>query len=531
VLPLLLASGLALTACQGGTASGGGSSAATNRVGVDKTHESSGPPVKGGRLTIGIGSYPESLNPNLARSATAFSLHRAMLETLTVADPEKHGELGPRLALSWSLANDTTWRFKLRPGVTWHDGSPFGADDVVATIDLVLHGSPPAQYASRIADAVGATKVDDHTVDISTKRRSATLPVGLADIYIHQAKQIKAGGNKALSADPVGTGQFMLAKQENGVAITLKRYDGYWGKPANLDEVVFRTLPEDATRVAALERGEIDIAYNVPPDDAPRIESAENLNVIWTPIGQTMMVQFALASPGLANSPLQNKLVRQALNYAVDKKSIVDNLLMGYAEPLPGQIIGRDGMGYNPAVQEYPYDPEKAKALLAEAGYPNGFPLTLVTAQGRYIKQKEIPEAIVGQLRKVGVDAKVDLREWSALITAAGERTIPTYYIGWNYFPVMDGDFVVQQFTCASRYGLMCDKRFDDLFAQQRSDPDPADRAKILAEMQSVLHEEAPAILLFQAPDIFGVSKRVKGFRPTADDMIHLESVFLEGKG
>jgi peptide/nickel transport system substrate-binding protein len=523
---LLLAGGLALTGC---TAVGDDGSGADRDRATGAADE--GDPVRGGSLVIGIGSYPQSLNPNLSRSATAFSLHRAMLETLTKADAAKGGELGPGLALSWEQVEPTVWRFDLREGVTWHDGTPFTADDVVATIDLVLHGEPRAQYASRIAPAVGAEKVDERTVDITTSEPSSTLPTGLADIYIHQAAQIAAGGNEALNAEPQGTGQFQLAEQEDGVSVTLTRYDDYWGEPAWLDEVVFRALPEDATRVSALERGEIDVAYNVPPDDGPRLESVEGLDVIWTPIGQTMLVQFPLESPALPqDSPLQNKLVRQALNYAVDKDAIIENLLLGYAEALPGQLIGSDGLGHNSGVEQYPYDPEKAKELLAEAGYPDGFSMTLSTAQSRYIKQLEIPEAVAGQLREVGIDVQVEAREWSALITAAGEKTVPTYYIGWNYFPVMDGDFIVQQFTCKGLYGLMCNEQFDKLFAEQRLETDSEERAAILAEMQEIVHDEAPGIFLFQSPDIFGVRDHVHGFTPTADNMIHLESVYLDGK-
>lgn len=520
---VLLAGMTLLAACssQGPAPSGGADSSAPA--------SEPGEPASGGTLTIGIGGYPQSVNPNLQRSAPGYTLHRAMLDTLTVADSRQGGVLGPGLAVSWELVDDTTWQFKLREGVTWHDGTPFTADDVVATIDLVLNGEPPAQYRNRISDATGAEAVDELTVNITSEAPSATLPAGLSDIYIHQAKQIEEGGNDALNDMPVGTGQFMLAEKEEGVSVTLRRYDGYWGEPALLDEVIFRALPEDATRVAALETGEVDIAYNVPPDDADRLHALDTIDIASVPIGQSMLIQFALTAGQIPeDSPLQDPLVRQALNYAVDKQAIIDNVLLGYTEALPGQLVADDGIGFNPNLEPYPYDPERARELLAEAGYPDGFEFTLHTAEGRYVKQREIPEAIAGQLAEVGVTANLDLREWAALITAAGERTLETYYIGWNYFPVMDGDFVVQHYVCDGIYGLMCNEEYDELFAEQRQETDPEARLELLQRMQEILHEEAPAIFLFQAPDIFGVSSRVHGFEPTPDNVIDLRTISVD---
>ncbi|MCC6642892.1 MAG: hypothetical protein IT386_17160, partial [Deltaproteobacteria bacterium] len=430
VVVAVIASASLLAACGGSVPSPTPGSNAATPV---PAGGGSAAPASGGTLTIGIGGYPPTFNYNLNGSAPGYSIYRAIQEHLTGATTDGTG-LRPELAESWTLIDDTTWQFKLRHGVTWHDGTPFTADDVVATIDIVLNGKPESYYRTRIADATGAEKVDDFTVNIKTKQKSAILPVGLADIYIYQAKQIRDGGNEAISAHPVGTGQFKLAGSEEGVSVTLERYDGYWGEKAHLDKVVFRAIPEDATRLAALERGEIDIAYNVPPDDAPRLEGSSDITVVSSPIGQIMNVNFSLNSDVIpADSPLRNVKVRQALNYGVDKESIVENLLQGFTKVAPGQVIAADGLGHNPAIEAYPYDPEKAKQLLAEAGYPDGFEFVLTTAQGRYVKQLEIPQAIAGQLEAVGVKVDLDVRDWSAIESELGGG-LPAYYAGWNYF-------------------------------------------------------------------------------------------------
>jgi peptide/nickel transport system substrate-binding protein len=526
---VLLTFVLALTACGAQAPAQTDTEASTGGQPSSGEPSGNGSPTTGGTLVVGIGGYPSSLNPNLQRSAVGYSLHRATLDTLTFANSREGGELQPSLAESWELIDDTTWQFKLRQDVLWHDGTPFTADDVVATVDLVLNGDPPAQYRNRISSAIGAEKVDDYTVNVMTAERSSILPVGFADIYIHQAKQIEEGGNEAISANPIGTGQFKISEREEGVSITVVRNDDYWGEPAFLDAIEFRNLTEDATRVAALESGEIDIAYNVPPDDAARLEESGDVTIMSVPLGQSMMVQWALNSPQIPDDhPLADVRVRQALNYAVDKQSLVDNLLLGYTEILQGQIVADDGIGFNPDLEAYPYDPDRARELLAEAGYPDGFEFTMTNAEGRYVKSKEIGEAIAGQLADVGVTVNIEMSEHGTMVEAAGEQTLQTYYFGWNYFPVMDGDFVVQHYTCDGRYGLFCDEEYDALQAEQRSEPDPAKRAEIMADMQTILHDQAAALFLFQAPDVFGVNSRVHGFTPTPDNMIDFSTIWVD---
>lgn len=482
-----------------------------------------GPTVSKTILRVGIQGYPESFNVNLDHNAAGYSMYRALFDKLTNADASKGGALGPELATSWSLVNDTTWRFKLREDVKWSDGTPFTADDVVATIDLTLNGKPPALMASRIDGTTGSEAVDKYTVDIHTKVKSAILPIGLADIFIYQAKQIKEGGNAAIQKTPVVTGMFRVTSAEPGVAITLERNPHYWGQKASIDEIVFKPYPEDATRMAALEKGEIDIAFNVPPDDAKRLRG-KGISIQSVGIGQAMMLDFKTVNP---NTPFYKKQVRQALNYAVDKDTIIRDVMLGFGEKLRGQVVGPDGVGFNDKLSAYPYDPAKAKKMLSDAGYANGFPVTFHTSEGRYVKQKEVSEAIAGYLRNVGLNVTMNVQDFSTFFQQI--PTLDMFYAGWNYFPVMDADFDVQHFTCGSRFKMMCNQAYDQLFQQERAEPDAAKRAGLMQQMQAILYEEAPAVFMFQAPDIFGVGPRVKGFKPTPDDVVHFGGVSVEG--
>jgi peptide/nickel transport system substrate-binding protein len=479
---------------------------------------SQGPAV----LRIGIADYPSSFNPNFLRSAPAYSMYNMVWDTLTQADSTKGGALSGRLATEWALVSDTTWELKLRTDVKWHDGTPFTADDVAATLTLLKDGKPAANYASRMAGVDRIEAVNVSTVRITTKAKNGLIPANLADVYMFQAAQIKAGGNDAVAKDAIGTGPFKLKAKQDGVAVTLERNKEYWGKALGLDQLVFKSFPEDATRVAALESGEVDLVFNVPADDAKRLQ-AKGIDIKSTPTGYAMVVDMKTIN---AASPLAKKEVRQALNYAMDKDALINGVMLGFGEKLKGQVVGADGFGHNDKLSAYPYDPAKAKKMLADAGYPNGFSITLYTSQGRYAKQKEMSEAIVGQLKAAGIDVKMQLLEWGAFIS--GLPGWDMYFIGWSYVPSMDSDFVAQQFSCSSGFWkVMCNPAFDQLLLQERAEADSTKRKAILQQMQQILYDEAPAIYLYQAPDIFGVAKRVKGFIPTPDGIVHMESITI----
>lgn len=523
LVPLVLATFL-LAACTSG-GSNGTSTDGAPAPGGDATGATAGT-TKGGTLTVGLGGYPTSFNPNQAKTAPANSVYRAILQPLVYADSQDSGKLTPALATEWTL-DGTAWVFTLRDGVKWSDGSDFTADDVVATIDLMQHGEPASQYLSRISFVTGVTAVDPHTVRFETNGQSATLPAALSDVYVYQKAQIDAGGNDAINSGPIGTGPFKLDSKQDGVEVTVVRNDLYWGDAPALDKVIFKAIADDSTRTAALQAGEIDVAFNVPPDTAKALDGQGGIAIQWTPIGQGMVLSLVTGSPDIAE-PLKSAEVRQALNYAVDTQAIVDSALLGYGAPLQGQVLGSDGVGYDPDIPAFGYDPDKAKQMLADAGYPDGFSMTIYTATGRYVKQQEIPQLIAGYLQQVGIQADVKTLEWSDLNAGVSKGAYGATYSGWNYYPTMDGDAPFQLYTCNAGRLMLCDQQFDDLLTQERSEFDPDKRVALLQQMSQILHDQAPAIFLFQSPDVFGVRSNVHGFTPTADDMIHVETISVD---
>jgi peptide/nickel transport system substrate-binding protein len=487
------------------------------------------PQSKEKTLTIGLGGETTSLNSNIGQgggTALGITLFEAMFNNLVQPDPAT-GQVSPELATEWKVLDDKlTWQFKLRQGVKFQNGEEVTAEAVKVSLDDILNSKTAVSNAKRRMAAVESVEVvDKYTFNVKTKTPSVLLPISLADAFVYPPKYYTETGPDPFSDKPVGSGQFKFAQWTKGTSITLQANPDYWGPRSKIDKLVFKPYPEASSRVAALERGEIDIASNVPPDEGARLQS-KGFQILWSPLGQAMLVHLT-PIPG---TPLEDKRVRQALNYAVDKEAIIKNVLLGYGTILKGELVGPDGIGYNPALDPYPYDLAKAKQLLADAGYPSGFSVKFQCSEGRYAKQKEVCEAIVGQLAQVGVKFDLEMSEWGTfvnrVVTNAPERAA-TWYIGLNYYPAMDADFIISSYITTSPLKQFSNAKLDDLYAQQSREFDPQKRLTILQEFMAVVRDEAPDIFLFQAPDIYAVSKRVQGYKPTPDNYLHLENVSL----
>ena len=479
-------------------------------------------------LVVGLGGETASLDLNYEMNALGYSIYPALYEWLFTIDPHS-GEILPGLATDWIQIDDLTWEFKLREGVKFHNGEEFDAQDVYDTTMGVLLSDPPATMIRRIEPVEAVDIVDKYTVRFRTKRPFVLLLPGLASgsMAIYPSEYYKKVGQAGFAAAPVGTGPWKFKEWNRGVSISLEKFEDYWGEPALIDDLRFQFYAEAGTRLAALETGEIDVAANVPPDDVERLRSA-GLGVAWTPLGQSMLLQFVPRR----GSILEDRRIRQAINYAIDKESLVNDLMLGFAAELNGQMLGKDCFGYNPQIKAYPYDPDKAKELLAEAGYANGFSIKMHGSTGRYAKHKEVEEALVGQLAGVGINVELELAEW-ATFSRMYQKTLdthPMFYIGWNYMPAMDADFALQHVMCSSPRELFCDPSgaMDELFDRSREEFDREARRKLLQELQAVMHEECPVAFLFQAPDIWGTSPRVRDLTPTPDNALKFFGVSVE---
>lgn len=476
-------------------------------------------------VTVGLAGEVDSLDTigSAVGSAVGYTIFEALFDPLVRVNPAD-GSVQPALATSWRVVDPQTYLFIIRRGVKFHNGEEFDAESAKFTLEHLLRVK--TWLVSRLPFVERVEALDRYTLRIRTSQPDVLLPVGLADIPMYPRQYYQRVGTQGFSTNPVGTGLFKFARWERGVRIVLERFDGYWGKKALLHTVVFRPFVESGTRLAALEAGEIDVAVNAPPDDAARLRG-RGYQIHWTPIGQAMMVQFKLPATAPADSPLRNVKVRQALNHAVDKEALVKSVMLGFGKVLDGQIVGTDAFGYNPALKPYPFDLQRARQLLSEAGYASGLTIKMETSEGRYVKHREVSEALVGQLARAGVRVQMDVLEWATFVGKVfrTQDIAPLSYIGWNYYPAMDSDYVLRLFATDSPWKLYSSARFDELYRRQRGETDRKKRLEIVRQAHAVLHEEAPGIFLFQSPAVFAVNAKVAGFKPTPDEKIHFDTM------
>ena len=368
-------------------------------------------------LRIGLLAGPSSVDPHFHNLTPNDSALSHIFERLVTADEK--GGLIPGLAVSWSQPDEKTWRFKLRPGVVWHDGKPFGADDVVFTFARApTVPDSPSSYASAIKGRT-ITKIDDLTVDISTASPDPLMLNNLARLMIVS----RANGKGAKTADynsgkaAIGTGPYKYAEFVAGDRMSVVRNDAYWGAKPHWDRIILQPMPDDQKRVGALASGEVDMIDDVPTSDLSRLKEEAKFEIVQAVTQRVMylhmdqfrpVTNFITAKDGTQIlNPLLDKRVRLAFSKAINRDAIVARVMGGAAIPA-GQFLAPGFFGTSPALKPTAYDPEGARKLLAEAGLPVGFKLTFHTPAGRYTNDVKVAQALAQMFQRIGVDATVE---------------------------------------------------------------------------------------------------------------------------
>ena len=470
-------------------------------------------------LVIGAAVFSDSISPAAGGYLTLSFVYQTW-EPLVARDGDD--KLVPALAERWEAVEPTKWRFHLRRGVKWHDGTPFTAADVKFTIDYVTN--PQTVYArkSRIAGVVGTDIVDDHTVEIRTATPSALLVRGLADIAIEQKATTEKLGIKEAHRKPIGTGPWKYVEWIAGDHYDLTANPDYWGGPPAMKNLRIRSLPEGATRVASLVAGETHIIEEVPVDLLPSIEKRRNLKIDAVESSVSLVLSFDVRKP-----PFNDVRVRQAMDYAIDKKTMLQQMLGGYGSVLDGQLVTKSTFGYNPTIKARPFDRAKAKALMAEAGYAKGFDTRINTMSGRYLSDVDIANAAAGMMTEVGARTTVNVLEgavWAQLDRARDQG--PIYQVGW--FSVGDADFNTVWYTDDSKRNYWSNAEYNKLWEEARSTLDEAARLKAYNRMMEIMHEELPSVFLFGLPRISGRSANVSGWQPSRDSLLRLHKVSVK---
>jgi ABC-type transport system substrate-binding protein len=471
-------------------------------------------PQSGGTLTYAAGADPDSLDPANTDSNTGEAVGRMMYNYLVRFDGKL--QIVPDLATKWSNSKDgLVWTFTLRKGVKFHDGTPVNVEAVKYSFDRFLGAEKPLKSGLHLPIIKSVEIVDDSTVKFTLKAPFAFFLNNLA----HSASAIvsptahKKWG-KDLTLHPTGTGPFRFVEWVRGDRVVLERNDDYYeGKP-RLDRVVIRTVREDAARVLGLQAGDYDVAVRIPPEDVSRLMQEGRVRVYAEQSNRTLYIGF-----NTAKKPFDDVRVRQALNYAIDKESIVKNIYQDRAAIVP-TVVGPLHTGYA-ALKGYPYDPAKAKKLLAEAGYPNGLEVSFWTPKGRYLKDYELSQAIQQQLAAVGVKANLEAFEWarylSTLRRPKGEAKFDMYLLGfaastaearWVIYALSSCD---QWPPAGNNAGFYCKKEVDEAVTKGMSSRNATERDAFMRKAQELLLEDPLAIYLLATKETVGMSLKVNG--------------------
>ena len=432
----------------------------------------------------------------------------------------------PALAESWERLDDLTMRFKLRKGVKFHNGEAFNAEVVKFSVDRVLDPKTAAPFRqSRYSMLASPQVVDEYTVDIKTTKPDPVLLARLTGWHMAMIppQYVKEKGAETFAKSPVGTGPYRFVDWVRDGPITFERNSDYWrGAPA-VNRIVFRSVPENQARVAALRSGEADIITFLPPDDIPTIQGNSALRVETVPSTGILFGQIYYTKP-----PTDNKLVRQALNYAIDVDSLIKNVLGGYAIRVP-TALPEFIFGYDPKIEPYSYDPQKAKDLLKEAGFPNGVEITFDSVQGRYLKDKEVAQAMAGMLEKAGFKVKLNLYEVSRVWDMQLKGEIGQLSVwGWGNQMFDADDTLYPEFHSFPKSTQQRESDFDpeiDQWVEEaRTTLDEKLRLELYSKVQARIKENAPWIYLFQQVDVYGVSNKVT-WKPRSDELSWLYAV------
>jgi peptide/nickel transport system substrate-binding protein len=477
-------------------------------------------------------------NQGDALSMDPHSLSESVQLTVTgnVYEPlvgrNKDLSLAPALATAWKQTSPTVWRFELRKGVQFHDGTPFTADDVLFSFARTqVEGSDMKSYTNEIKEV---RKVNDHTVEMETKAPFPILPDVISMVYIMSKKWCETnnattpvdrrkGIENAASFRTNGTGPFRLRERQPNVRSVFVRNGTYWGPiEGNATEVIFTPVANDATRVAALLSGQVDVMEPIPVQDIERVNTSPNTRAITGPelrtifLGMDQKRDELLYSNVKGKNPFKDKRVRQAFYQAIDIEGIKRTVMRGASNP-SALMVGPGVNGYQPDIKRFPYDVEAAKKLMAEAGYPNGFDITLNCSNDRYVNDARICQTVAANLSRINVKVNLQAETKGTYFPKVLRRDTSFYILGWTPTTYDAHNALNATMACVDdkgagqfNLGSYCNPKVDQLTHQIVSETDKTKRNAMIREAFEIHAADVGHLPLHQQTLAWGVSKKVK---------------------
>lgn len=487
-------------------------------------------------LSIALGADVTSIDPHFHNLTPNNNVGNHIFETLVAKDAR--GRLTPALAESWRAVDDLTWEFRLRKGVKFHDGSDFTAADVAFSLDRVPKvpnsPSPFTTYSKQITDRI---IVDAHTIRLKTAAPYPLMPTDMGTIMIVSSRAAKGASTEDFNSGKaaIGTGPLKFVRWQRGDRIELARNDGYWGAKSPWTRVVFRVITSDPTRVASLLANEVRAIENVPTADLAKVAKHGELSVYRVVSHRVMYLHmdssrdkspFVTDKAGrpLERNPLKDVRVRRAMSKAINRQALVERVMEGAARAT-GQLMPEGMFGYNPALKPEPFDPEGARKLLAEAGYPDGFGLTIHAPNNRYVNDEQVAQAIAQMLSRVGIATKVDTMPSSVYFTRASKLEFSFILVGWGSetaeasspLKALLATHNADKGMGQANRGRYSSPRMDALLDQALTTVDDARREKLLQQATEVAMSDVGIITLYHQENVWATRKGIV-YTPRADE-------------
>lgn len=493
-------------------------------------------PVTAADLSIALGADVTSIDPHFHNLTPNNNIGGHIFEPMVTKDPR--GQLKPALAESWRAVDDLTWEFRLRKGVKFHDGTDFTAADVAFSLDRVPtvpnSPSPFTTYSKQITEKI---IVDPYTIRLKTAAPYPLMPNDMGTILIVSSKAAKGAATEDFNSGKaaVGTGPFKFTRWQKGDRIELARHDAYWGPKSPWDRVTFRIITSDPTRVAALLAGDVRAIENVPTADLATVSRNPELSVYRIVSHRVMYLHldssrdkspFVTDKSGkpLDKNPLRDARVRKAMSKAINRQALVERVMEG-AAVATGQLMPSGMFGYTPALKPEPYDPEGARKLLAEAGYPDGFGLTLHGPNNRYVNDEQVAQAIAQMLTRVGIVTRVDTMPSAVYFSRANKPEFSFILVGWGSdtaeasspLKALLATFSKEKGMGTANRGRYSNPKVDAALEQALATVDDAKREKLLQQATEIAINDLGIVPLYHQENVWAARKGIV-YTPRADE-------------
>lgn len=482
------------------------------------------------RLVICVSPSIVSLDPTNHRSRDTQIVLKNMFDSLTTRDANM--KVVPQLAESWQVLNNTTWEFRLRRGVKFHNGDDFTAKDVKFTLERVVKEGALDGKTSPRKGLFGPLSVvniiDDHTVQIETEKPWPALPLMLTLQEILPMKYMKAVGSQGFHINPIGTGPFRFVKSEGEESLILERFEDYYGgspeippvQMAPLKYLIFKVVPIKAEQIAMLKKGECDIITRVPSGTVPILRTTPGIKILSCPATRSYFAEMNCAKP-----PLNDPRIRLAMNYATDMQAVVDHILQGFGTVLPTVLLP-NAFAYNSSLKPYTYNPKLAKKILNDLCFPESCSIAINCLED----DRKFASVIASFLTRVGVKSAINVVD-SLKPKAVGKNAKWDIFVSsWGNSTLDPVGILVPKFKTGARgnFSKYSNGEVDKLFSLAGGTLDLQLREDYYKKVQEIIYKDAPMIFGYAAEEFYGIRERVKNFMPSSSGMMNMHDVYIK---